>query len=66
MLGKYPQGISNDERTNNQLDHVLIDGKLFSNILGIRTMRVPDIGNFPIKAKLRTRISTQQTQTSNI
>ncbi|XP_055539429.1 uncharacterized protein LOC129726581 [Wyeomyia smithii] len=51
---------SPDQRIANQIDHVLIDGRFFSDITNVRTYRGADIGSdhYLVAVSLRSKLST--------
>ena len=53
--------VSNDGITRNQIDHVLIDGRHSSNIIGAHSLRVAesDSDHFLVRIKMRTRLNTR-------
>lgn len=53
---------SNDGKTRNQIDHLLIDARHVSNITEVKTVRCLDADNdhFLVAATFRTRTSRQK------
>ena len=51
---------SPDQRTENQIDHVLIDGKFFSDIINVRTYRSANIDSdhYLVAVCMRSKLST--------
>ncbi|XP_072401735.1 uncharacterized protein [Diabrotica undecimpunctata] len=54
--------VSNDGITRNQIDYVLIDGRLSSNIISVHSLRGAESHSdyFLVRTKLRTRLKTRQ------
>ena len=52
--------ISPDQKTKNQIDHIVVDARHASNVLDVRTFRGANVDSdhFLVMAKIRSRIST--------
>jgi hypothetical protein len=49
---------SPDEKTHNQIDHILVEKRRHSNVLDVRSFRTEDCdsGNYLVMAKVRERL----------
>lgn len=56
--------VSPDQRTQNQIDHVLIDGRHMSSILDVRSFRGPNVDSdhYLVAARFRMRLSNIRKQ----
>lgn len=54
--------ISNDGKTRNQIDHILIDVRFSSNITDIRSMRIAgaDSDHILVRAQIKARVSSSK------
>jgi hypothetical protein len=51
---------SPDEKTHNQSDHILIDGRQYSSVLDVQSLRAADTDHYLMVAKFRDRLTVSK------